>query len=75
MRAAAAVGAKTTAMPVGSKPSYMASLRFSRELISAPAASAAMKSAPLQPPTASAAASAAGISDEPMWMPGAIASQ
>ena len=75
MRAAAAAGAKTTAMPVGSKPSYCDSDRFSRELISAPAASAARNSAPLQPPASSAAASAAGISDEPMWMPGAIASQ
>ncbi|MDB5751997.1 MAG: hypothetical protein JWP65_2418 [Ramlibacter sp.] len=63
------------ATPVGSKPSYMASLRLKRAPNSQPATSAAMNSAPLQPPASSAAASAAGTSDEPMWMPGAIASQ
>ena len=75
MRAAAAVAANTTSTPVGSKPSYCDSLRFRRELSSAPAASAATNSAPLQPPASSAAASAAGSSDEPMCGPGAIASQ
>ena len=57
--AAAAVDPKGTHTPVGSKPSYSASPRFSRTASSVPTATAARKSAPLTPPTTSAAASAA----------------
>ena len=74
-RAAAAVDANTMATPVGSKPSYIDSVRLKRAPSSQPTASAARNSAPLQPPRSSAAANAAGTTDEPMWMPGAIASQ
>ena len=70
-----AVAANTIATPVGSKPSYIDSVRLKRAPTSQPTASAASSSAPLQPPASSAAANAAGTTDEPMWMPGAIASQ
>ena len=50
MRAAAAVEAKTMATPVGSKPSYIDSVRLKRAPSSQPTASAARNSAPLQPP-------------------------
>jgi hypothetical protein len=60
IRDAAAAAENTTTMPVGSNPSYCASLRLNRELSSAPATSAIRNSSPEQPPASSAAASAAG---------------
>ena len=75
IRDAAAAAENTTTMPVGSNPSYCASLRLNRELSSAPATSAVRNSSPEQPPANSAAASAAGNNAAPMCGPGAIASQ
>ena len=74
-RAAAAVAPKTAAIPVGSNPSYISSVRLKRAPTSAPAATATNRSAPERPPASSAAASAAGTTDDPTWTPGAIASQ